>query len=131
MNAIRSALDGLDPRVRYATLVVLGFVLIAVLDYVVFRDTALGALRLAGVVMAASVVVRASRCGPGRGAVLGTTRKRSERGRDYHRAPTHVPACGCGACDETGADGAAELGDHVRGIVTLGFTEQVVRDGGW
>lgn len=59
MNAIRSALDGLDPRVRYATLVVLGFVLIAVLDYVVFRDTALGALRLAGVVMAASVVVRA------------------------------------------------------------------------
>ncbi len=58
MNAIRTALDGLDPRVRFATVTVLGFILIGIIDYLIFRDTASGALRVALVAAVAGVAYR-------------------------------------------------------------------------
>ncbi len=58
-SAARSALDGLDPRVRYAIRVVLGFILVAVLNYVVFRYTVPESLLVTGVITVASVAIRA------------------------------------------------------------------------
>lgn len=63
MSTVRSFLDGLDRRLRFAALVVLGFVMVTAVDLVISPDTVWTALRLATVATIACVAGRAFRVG--------------------------------------------------------------------
>lgn len=63
MRGLRSLLDGLDPRVRFALLVAFGFVIITAVDLVISPDTVGAALRLATVATLVCVAGRAFQVG--------------------------------------------------------------------